>query len=59
MQSDTLTRFNAIEDQRRTTKARALALSEAQLTRKETADAWSIQQIAEHLVLSDETLGQA
>ncbi len=51
--------FEAIERQRCAIGESALALSDADLRWKPNADTWSIQQIVEHLVLSDETVGQA
>lgn len=51
-------RFDVIEDQRRSLQNEALGLSEAQLLWAPPA-AWSIGQVIEHLVLSDETIGQA
>ena len=58
MQPEIQPRFAAIKAQRRTIEIRVCALSEAQLTAK-AAGAWSVVQIVEHLVLSDETVGQA
>ncbi len=59
MQAILSTQFETIERQRRAIQARALALNAAQLAAKEAPNAWSVQQVVEHLVLSDETLGQA
>ena len=59
MQAALLPQFEAIEQQRRTIKTQVCALSAAQLAKKTAPEAWSIQQIVEHLVLSDETMGQA
>ncbi len=52
-------RFEAVERQRHAIGESALALSDADLRWKPNADAWSVQQIVEHLVLSDETVGRA
>ena len=58
LQPEIQPRFAAIESQRRTIEARICALSDVHLTAK-AAGAWSVMQIVEHLVLSDETVGQA
>ena len=52
-------RFQTIEKQRRWVEARACALTDTQRTWKPSAEAWSMEQIVEHLVLSDETVGRA
>lgn len=59
MQTEIQKRFEAVERQRVAIGESALALSNADLRWKPNADAWSVQQIVEHLVLSDETLGRA
>ncbi|MBC8102990.1 MAG: DinB family protein [Cytophagales bacterium] len=53
--------LDAIEQQRTALQSTVLALSDAQLdwTPPAATDAWSIRQIAEHLVLSDESVGCA
>lgn len=50
--------FEAIESQRIALTNRALALSDEVLNRKPTPEAWSVRQVVEHLVISDETVGQ-
>lgn len=50
--------FEIVEQQRLGLQREISSLSNPQLTFKPSADVWSIQQIVEHLVLSDETLGQ-
>ena len=51
--------FDAIERQRTNLQSTVLALSEPQLQwTPNPADVWSIQQIVEHLVLGDETVGR-
>lgn len=52
-------RFEAIERQRHAIGESALALSSVNLRWKPDVDTWCVQQIVEHLVLSDETIGRA
>ncbi|MES2460685.1 MAG: DinB family protein [Armatimonadota bacterium] len=51
-------RFDAMEQQREFLRNRAFSLSDAQLVWKPSASDWSVQQITEHLVLSEETVGR-
>jgi len=59
MQPELQQGFDAIERQRTDIQSHALGLSDAQLTWKPDAETWSVGQIVQHLVLSDETVGRA
>lgn len=59
MLPDLQKRFDSIERQRAALGGSALALDAAQLNWSPDADTWSVRQIVEHLVLSDETVGRA
>ncbi len=59
MKSEFQLQFEAIETQRREVCARIESLSEANRVWKRGAPDWSALQIAEHLILSDETVGSA
>jgi len=52
-------RFEAIERQRTALAGDALALGTAQADWTPGGGAWSVRQIVQHLVLSDETVGRA
>jgi hypothetical protein len=59
MQPELQRRFDAVEQQREFLQSRVLPLSDSQLIWKSSADEWSVRQIVEHLVLSEETVGRA
>lgn len=59
MQPEFLRRFETIERQRADLQSDVLALSETQVNWTPNAAVWSVGQIIEHLVLSDETVGRA
>ncbi len=59
MLSELQRRFDTIEQQRAALQNGVRDLSDAQLTWTPSGTAWSVQQIVEHLVLSDETVGHA
>ena len=59
MKSELQKRFDAIERQRADLQDSALALSDTQLKWTPSAETWSVGQIVQHLVLSDETVGHA
>ena len=59
MDPELQSRFEIIERQRTAVGSAALTLSDAQLDWTPGGDVWSVGQIVEHLVLSDETLGRA
>lgn len=52
-------RFEAIEQQRSALRGAVLTSSDTQMNWAPAATVWSMKQIIEHLVLSDETLGRA
>ncbi len=59
MQTELQRRFDEVERQRAALKTSALALSDTQLNWTPGPDTWSVRQIVQHLVLSDETVGRA
>ncbi len=59
MHSKLQSRFHAIERQREALQSGVLALDDVQLNWSPNAAVWSIGQTVQHLVLSDETVGQA
>lgn len=59
MQEKLQRRFEQIEAQRAALQAVVLALTDAQLGWTARAGTWSVRQIVQHLVLSDETVGHA
>ncbi len=59
MQSELQCGFDAIERQRAALQNNVLALSDTQRDWSPKTDVWSVRQIVEHLVLSDETVGRA
>ena len=58
MQKELQPQFDAIEQQRRELEQSTLALSDVQSIWTPDAATWSVRQIIEHLVLSDETVGR-
>jgi hypothetical protein len=59
LQPDQEKRFNTIERQRTYLCDSAQALTDAQLIWKPGADYWSVGEVIEHLILSDEAAGRA
>lgn len=59
MQADLQRRFDQVERQRAALQADALALSDTQASWTPNPSVWSVRQIVQHLVLSDETVGRA
>lgn len=59
MQADLQHRFDQVESQRAALLSAVVALSDAQASWTPNPSVWSVRQIVQHLVLSDETVGHA